>query len=345
MTTADVLPSVVLAAAGMRLRSKGHFARAVDKYSAAAAAAAQELAAAADDCLVVAKLRVLQADSLFCHSMVPDLPDADKSAACHTACVVLSPCITTLTRRKAAGTLLPGSCRAAEEAWSHAYQTQMDCGEGLPAVVARGLAESVAQAEGYETYLLAGGVAANVLLYVFPVLPGELLLPYAAFIASALDLLAQPRVLPVVMGFTLLSLSEQLLVENVRLVLRDDHAFAFSRDGAAAALVRDAWRRVERSGVLEQRGLTGEPDPSECIAAGIDAAAAEGAARGLHACALAGCGAREVHPAQFKKCAACQQAFYCCKAHQEQHWPAHKAACKAARKAAAEGGTGPSSAA
>jgi hypothetical protein len=63
----------------------------------------------------------------------------------------------------------------------------------------------------------------------------------------------------------------------------------------------------------------------------------------LRGCALEACAAREVHPAQFKKCAACQAAVYCCKAHQEQHWPAHKAACKAARKAAAEGGVGPSS--
>ena len=59
----------------------------------------------------------------------------------------------------------------------------------------------------------------------------------------------------------------------------------------------------------------------------------------LRGCALEACGAREVHPAQFKKCAACQAVVYCCKQHQEQHWPAHKAACKAARKAVAEAAT------
>ncbi len=67
------------------------------------------------------------------------------------------------------------------------------------------------------------------------------------------------------------------------------------------------------------------------------------AAAVLRTCALEACGAREVHEAQFKKCAAYQTVVYCCKAHQEQHWPAHKAACKAARKAAAQGGAGPSS--
>ncbi len=64
----------------------------------------------------------------------------------------------------------------------------------------------------------------------------------------------------------------------------------------------------------------------------------------LRTCALEACAAREVHEAQFKKCAACQAVVYCCKAHQEQHWQAHKPACKAARKAAAQGGgAGPSS--
>jgi hypothetical protein len=31
---------------------------------------------------------------------------------------------------------------------------------------------------------------------------------------------------------------------------------------------------------------------------------------------------------------------YCCREHQVEYWPNHKAACKAARKAAAEEGAG-----
>ena len=53
----------------------------------------------------------------------------------------------------------------------------------------------------------------------------------------------------------------------------------------------------------------------------------------LRACALASCAAREAHEAQFKKCAACLTVSYCCREHQLTDWPAHKAACKAARKA------------
>jgi hypothetical protein len=66
-----------------------------------------------------------------------------------------------------------------------------------------------------------------------------------------------------------------------------------------------------------------------------DTAAATAAARGLHICALPTCGAQEVHASQFKRCSACSGVIYCCKEHQVlQDWPAHKAACRAARKAA-----------
>ena len=54
----------------------------------------------------------------------------------------------------------------------------------------------------------------------------------------------------------------------------------------------------------------------------------------MRTCALDGCGAHEVHKEQFKLCRACRAVVYCCKAHQAEHWPAHKKACKAARRAA-----------
>jgi hypothetical protein len=67
-----------------------------------------------------------------------------------------------------------------------------------------------------------------------------------------------------------------------------------------------------------------------------NAEAAAAAAPGLRLCALAACGAREAHPSHFKSCAACRTAAYCCKAHQTEDWPSHKAVCKAARKADAK---------
>ena len=38
---------------------------------------------------------------------------------------------------------------------------------------------------------------------------------------------------------------------------------------------------------------------------------------------------------ELKRCSACHRAGYCSRQCQVQHWPAHKAACKAARRAAA----------
>ena len=112
--------------------------------------------------------------------------------------------------------------------------------------------------------------------------------------------------------------------------------FCSNLDSEVVSLLAEAWRRVESSGAVASRVLEGEDDTTVTISAGHEAAAAEGAVRGLHACALAGCTAKEVHVSQFKKCGACMQAAYCCREHQLADWPAHKAACKAARKKAAE---------
>jgi hypothetical protein len=96
-----------------------------------------------------------------------------------------------------------------------------------------------------------------------------------------------------------------------------------------------AWRRLQSSGVLQRRGiLQAVSFNSAALANATAAAAATAAARGLHFCALHTCGAQEVHASQFKRCSACLSVVYCCKEHQVQGWPAHKAACRAARKAA-----------
>jgi DNA topoisomerase IA len=103
--------------------------------------------------------------------------------------------------------------------------------------------------------------------------------------------------------------------------------------------VSRAEARLRQSGVLEKRGLV-----SGVVAqtfahlqekkgrADRERAAAAAAGR-LQSCTLAGCGAREAHVSHFGKCSACKAAVYCCREHQQADWPAHKAACKAARKA------------
>jgi hypothetical protein len=92
-----------------------------------------------------------------------------------------------------------------------------------------------------------------------------------------------------------------------------------------------AWRKLESSGVLQQRNIAdGLGVCSRGSRQVLSTLAADTAARGLRPCSLASCGAREGHPGQFKACAACKGAVYCCKQHRADHWPSHKAARKAA---------------
>ncbi len=106
--------------------------------------------------------------------------------------------------------------------------------------------------------------------------------------------------------------------------------------GNVGARLRRTWQRLERSGMLQQRsidqGIQMGDAQSNATFKAADAAAADPS---LRACGLFGCGAREAHPDHFKTCAACRKVAYCCKEHQTAHWPSHKAACKAARKAKA----------
>ena len=329
MKTADCPVSVRLAVAADALNDKGHFARSAEKYAAACAAAAQELVS--EDCLIVTFLRVWQARSIVCHGAVPTLSAAERNQALQDSRELLPPCISTLVRCKEAGTLLPGSCRAAEMAWSRAFHQHLPlCDISIAEAHAR--ADAFAVMIGYEAYLFAASTSLDAML-VHTKGPQQML--FASFVASALDLLAsQPRQPAVVAMGRVVANHELTLAKNVRRYF-EFGAFTSHLVAAAAELLTDAWRRLERSGVLEQRLLGRDKlpvDPEQSVTAYLAAAEAEGAARGLHTCALAGCAAKEVHVSQFKKCGACRTVAYCCKEHQVADWPAHKAACKAAAR-------------
>jgi hypothetical protein len=116
--------------------------------------------------------------------------------------------------------------------------------------------------------------------------------------------------------------------------LREPHAceaFKCGR-GARARAARHGLRRA-----LEERGIAhGVKSMVRGQRAAEAAGTAAAAAKGLHACALVSCAARELNAGQHKKCSACRTVGYCSKEHQVEHWPQHKAACKAARAAAAQ---------
>ena len=107
-------------------------------------------------------------------------------------------------------------------------------------------------------------------------------------------------------------------------------------DTAGGALLAAAWARLLATGALASMGASADAHAAEVerLAAARHAARhAAAAAPECRTCALSGCGAREVHAAQFKSCAACREVVYCCREHQVADWSNHKGACKAAGKA------------
>jgi hypothetical protein len=160
------------------------------------------------------------------------------------------------------------------------------------------------------------------------------------FLARTFDLMAQRRLLP-----DMWAGSETALIYKFAAVERPFVPIVFpdahSRDELMRAFGRlQACARLQQPHVRRLVNSCGESAEAELRAA--DAVAHSTAMR---ACALSSCSARETHVAQFKLCAACKGVIYCSKAHQVQDWPAHKAVCKAARKAAATTTTGNNSAA
>jgi hypothetical protein len=145
------------------------------------------------------------------------------------------------------------------------------------------------------------------------------------FVESAFDMIQ--------LCTTSYSTFEAALVHNAQSYIEEQQRFRATCEWHARILA--AWRRLQSSGILQRRGIL--QHMSGVVAYNthvIATAAATAAARGLHFCALHTCGAQEVHASQFKRCSACLSVVYCCKEHQVQGWPAHKAACRAARKAA-----------
>jgi hypothetical protein len=249
-------------------------------------------------------------------------------------------------RRADARTLLPDACHAIEEAW---YATQTP--SPLPQLARPPLRAQWAQLVGFEALLMgacgtiqaARGVRAENVQAVALLLAA----PQAFdFVTRALDAMLLPRPL----SETPMA-CELCFVGVVETFLGERRSMLMPRIGA----VREAYGRLQRSGVLEARKLAGHSSAAfaSCVKeteACWSAANERAAQRGLRACALPSCGAREAHVAHFKLCGRCSSVAYCGREHQIADWPAHKAACKKAAAAAAAaasgagaaGGAGPS---
>jgi len=314
---------------GFELTRKGHDARAAEKYDSAAEEVEKTLRV--PDCLVACALREGQLDALLRHATTPPQP-ADTFDALREACLRLLPSVmAVLERRKASGTLLPGSCRPVEEAFMTAKKRHEL--ELLAQPSAAEHAALLAPYLGLETYFRVASSVAYVLYYAIVVqelpfvLSDEQKDAAFLFLSSALDLIALPR------DYSSCLLGEPGLVRVLRMLV----PAVSDTDEPETKQLCAAWQRMLGSGVLQARGIDKGIDKTIKHHQRIRATADEDLAAGLlQQCALAGCAAREAHVSHFKKCGACRTVCYCSREHQVEDWPSHKAACKAARKAASD---------
>ena len=326
----DITAVPALVKKSLDLDAKGHEARHTE-YTQRALEAAQ--ARSQDDCLVVAALQHTQAANLF-NAVRPQLlqfKEAPLSAqhvcplpAFEGVVPLLLAAVKTLQRRRAAGTLLPGCCRADEVLYAELFN-----------VYTANAPEGAAQFIGYLLFLDIASLALHLLplmnIHVLVVTQEQLRL-CITFIADAIELYMLPRQFE---GVYIMS-SEGAFIAVLGALAFSPTDLDWLGFGAEGVRLLDNLERLQQSGVLQRRSLGCSIQLHQRLAtAHVEAYTAVASAPGLRSCALNTCDAREQHPSHFKCCAACKAVVYCSREHQVQDWPSHKAACKAACKAAA----------
>ena len=297
-----------LATKAEELTEKGLALRAAENYGRAAEAAT----ALGQDNLVTIHMQQHQGGVLGSFAMVAmegERRDSQRNfAALRAECVaLLSSAAQALERRRVAGTLLDGTCSALEVDWQ---LRQIKRYNGTRLTNAE--AASWAALMGYEEFI---SVASNIcgLLAFADKFAGECSCTqfesFAQHVVLAAALMQQPRRrVDVSMPF------EAVFPARLQVAVISSTTGANGLDERLVQMLATAWQRLQHSGVLQARGCN---DGITRVMRGTHAnqAAAEKSmsAHGLRSCALAGCGARELHVAHFKSCAACKAAAYCCK--------------------------------
>lgn len=332
--SAGVAAVTALDNAAFELCKKGHYTRSLEK-SRAAVVAAQALGFT--DCLIYTCMQLDEINALALHGHAPGVPADEKRKSQAASLVILHSVIELLKRRKAAGTLLEGACRPEEVAFNtarHEHHTAAyDDLRGPHAMAAnKELGKAFGALIGYEVYLKAACWALRY-MPLLSLLHHDLQV-LVDFTCDAMSLMLLPRSYATysLSGETMFGLALRDIIENGPC----DRLEPKHREALQAA-----WRRVQLSGVLQARHIASSSEKVANLAEEQRVkAVAQHAAATLRGCALAACTACEVHASQFKRCSACSGVVYCCKDHQVEDWPDHKAACKAARKGGA--GAGPS---
>ena len=317
-----------------------HEARAVELYERAIAAAE---ALRQPDCLIVTRLRCWCLDTQYEMHMSALSGDYTADAERRVAAQILAlfqaqlpGVLETLERRRAAGTLLTGRCRAHEVAWD-ADRTRTESlmgGEPEECIAQNGKSVGIA---AYFAAARTAVVASHFSQALQPVPEDPLLGCCLNFFEHGL-LLTLRQYSPVKLNVSIPN-AVMLFLDTFRNIMLPGWKPVEPR----CARLLMAWRRLELSGLLQILRVEETRESCESVIQSLaDVQAAKDAGVPLRTCALPACGAREAHVGHFKRCGACGGVFYCSKAHQAEHWPTHKAACKAARKAAsqaaAEGG-------
>jgi hypothetical protein len=311
--------------------------------SAAAIAAAEELAQ--EDCLVVTHLQLTHASALFSYAnMLVDVDYQEAATEIKQAQVqgleVLLAVIATLERRKEAGTLLAGACRRwPEEEWyTHVLEQRQSLNKDLEEHDKCPPEEQVVLARfvGYDAYMDAGMAAVIALRSQWSVVCSS---KFGQFAVRAIDLMSEqpPRAF---VGQVLSLPSEHVLSGTMQEFCDDFQKMELGSPPHPSVMeVFNRWQHFAHSGMLQARGLDTSGVRFLTVSLASEAAnQARLAAATLRCCSLRSCAARELHPGHHKICSACRGAAYCCREHQVEDWPQHKAACKAARKAAAASG-------
>ena len=347
----DIVELVTQARALARER---RFARAA-KRCAAAVERARALAALGDNSVIVARLESEHAQILRslvrARLLTPTEPlpatgnDMDTRVAAEQALEQLLAAVTTMRYRRVAGTLLRGTCRAAEVAYVLA---ELDAEIAAGYIAAKDAQVGRAEAVGENGIAYVGTAAlaaleldlqpeAQTLLSGSQVLGSSALGVLAMYVRETLDLvdaLMSGGVPPGLINFA----------RNCESVIADVWervcAHCHDRSQAGGTLARasrvlveelkplcDAWAVQRRTPAL-QRLLS--PDAWAFYARTKSDADARRRSflEGQRKRSCAHCGATEPVRGDFQACGRCRRAFYCSREHQRAHWRAgHKAAC------------------
>ena len=268
----------------------------------------------------------------------------EAAAAEKQSFVLLSAVIATLERRRAAGTLVAGTCRRwPEEEWYGKFVQHRELLNKRPPYTPKRQA-MLAQFVGYDAYIYATAASLEALERQPKASSPEAqaLAVCAPFAVRGIDLLEQPRL----KIWNDSSLASEDMLANIMQLFSETYGPVLAEFGdiqppesiRPMMAVLSRWQRCVRSGMLQKRDLAAGAVYAAGVTSALHAASmARMAAATLKCCSLQSCATRELHPGHYKQCGACKTVVYCCREHQVADWPDHKAACKAARKAAAEG--------